>query len=306
MSSIPSPDRSIPRPDPDVERAREASKSIYRKILDVFLTGIVVILPLVITIYILSAAFNIIVGILNPIIRLMSHFGLLESIKRNVVVQTLVDAGVYVDAAQFVEEITAIVFLLMIIIVIGVVASSRYGDRILDLIDRFLASIPLVGSIYSSFRRMGDAMLDSEAQNFRAVKLVEFPRDGTYVIGFETANSPSSIRRSAGSPDMTTLFLPLAPNPVMGGFLAHIPDDRILDVDMTVEEGVQSIITSGVAVSGGQDLTAEELRAMGVSESDIEERTELADGETTDAGEDSARTNAEGAGDADAPTEESD
>jgi len=245
----------------------------------VFLTGIVVILPLVITIYILSAAFGILVGLLDPIIRLMGHFGLLASIQNNVVVQTLVDAGVYVDAAEFVEEITALVFLLLIIVLVGIVASSRYGDAVLEYLDRFLASIPLVGSIYGSFRRMGDAMLDGDAQNFQSVKLVEFPRDGSFIIGFETANSPASIRRSAKAPDMTTLFLPLAPNPVMGGFLAHIPDEQVLDLDMTVEEGIQSIITSGVAVSGGEDLSAEELREMGVDEAELPDQD---DGQTAD------------------------
>jgi hypothetical protein len=61
---------------------------------------------------------------------------------------------------------------------------------------------------------------------------------------------------------MLTLFLPLAPNPVMGGHLAHIPEDRVYDVDMTVEEGIRTIVTSGVAVSepaGDDGLTEERI-----------------------------------------------
>jgi uncharacterized membrane protein len=52
---------------------------------------------------------------------------------------------------------------------------------------------------------------------------------------------------------MTTLYLPMAPNPVMGGHVIHVPIERVCDVDMSVEEGVQSIVTSGVAVDETED-----------------------------------------------------
>lgn len=72
---------------------------------------------------------------------------------------------------------------------------------------------------------------------------------------------------------MVTLFIPLAPNPVMGGFLTHVPTDRVRDIDMTVEAGVRSIITSGIAsdeskaqveASNGENVT------FGISPDDLE------------------------------------
>jgi hypothetical protein len=66
---------------------------------------------------------------------------------------------------------------------------------------------------------------------------------------------------------MFTMFLPMAPNPVMGGHLLHVPDRRVYEVDMTVEEGVQAVVTSGVAVGAGSDrggLPPEELAGLGV------------------------------------------
>jgi hypothetical protein len=65
---------------------------------------------------------------------------------------------------------------------------------------------------------------------------------------------------------MLTLFLPLAPNPVMGGHLVHLPEDRVMDVEMTVEEGLQTIVTSGVAMGGDDDaddgLSAAKLESL--------------------------------------------
>jgi uncharacterized membrane protein len=94
---------------------------------------------------------------------------------------------------------------------------------------------------------MGDVLLESGVENFREVKLVEFPRDGIYVLGFVTNHAPSPVQRSAQVEGMSTLFLPLAPNPVMGGFLTYIPDERIRDVDLSVEDAVRTIVTSGIA-----------------------------------------------------------
>jgi uncharacterized membrane protein len=95
-------------------------------------------------------------------------------------------------------------------------------------------------------------MLDQEADDFKEVKLVECLGDELFVIGFETGPSPSSVHDATGNEEMVTMFLPMAPNPVTGGFLTHVPRSRIYDVDMSVEEGIRSILTSGVAA--GEDV----------------------------------------------------
>lgn len=86
-------------------------------------------------------------------------------------------------------------------------------------------------------------------------------------LGFETNRSPASVQSAANVDGMTTLFLPLAPNPVMGGFLAHIPDENVHDVEMSVETAVSHVITSGIATdepsSGGfREVTDGENRGI--------------------------------------------
>ena len=257
---------------PDVgeptETARKAGKSLYRSFVDVVLTGIVVIVPLVVTLFVLSAAFSFIADALRPFIRVLQWAGLIESVKNLGFVDFLITVGIYENVTDFLTTIVALVILLAIIVVVGLLARIRYGEQLIDYLDYVIGAIPGVGSVYRSFRRMGDAMLESSVDNFREVVLVEFPHDDVYVLGFETAQTAIPISAAAGESPMTTLFLPLAPNPVMGGFLAHVPDERVRSVDMTVDDAVRIIITSGIATEqpeGGdyRDLSDEELASVG-------------------------------------------
>ncbi|WP_423750697.1 DUF502 domain-containing protein [Salinirarus marinus] len=245
---------SIPRPPRRHARtARRAGRSLYRVALDVVLTGIAVIVPLVVTLYVLDIAFEFLAGALEPAIKVMQWAGLISGVREIGVVAFLLETDVVASEVQFVTELIAVLLLATGIVGVGVVARVSYGERLLDYFDAVVARIPGFGSIYRGFRRMSDVMIESDVENFREVKLVEFPRDGAYTVGFETAESPAAVELAADCEEMVTLFLPLAPNPVMGGFLAHVPKERVMDVDMTVSEGVESIVTSGIASDGRRE-----------------------------------------------------
>lgn len=258
--------------------AKQAGHSVYRTVADVLLTGIVVIVPLVVTLYVLKAAFDFIAGALKPFIQILQYAGLIESVQEFGLVEFLVTVGIYTDVVDFLTTITALVILLGIIVFVGLLARNRYGEQMIDYFDRVIGAIPGVGSIYGSFRRMGDAMLESSVDNFQEVVLVEFPYDDVYVLGFKTNEASVPIIAATGESEVTTLFLPLAPNPVMGGFLAHVPSDRVMPVDMTVDEAVSTIITSGIATERPdegefRDLSdgeAASIRDVGVSGDDEE------------------------------------
>lgn len=82
---------------------------------------------------------------------------------------------------------------------------------------------------------------------------MEFSSDETYVIAFKTGESPGSVETATGHPDMESLFIPMAPNPVTGGFLAYVPEDRVIDVDMPINDAVQAILTSGIGQNHRND-----------------------------------------------------
>ena len=260
------------RSDSDVKgRLTTARRSVHERVADVVLTGVAVILPLVVTVYILDAALAILVSVLDPLVRALVFFEVVTIVENSPVIQALQVLGLYQSVASFLAHLIALVLLALIIVGLGVMGRNRYGDQFIDYFDAVFMAVPGVGTVYESFRRMSDVMLESEIENFRSVKLVEFPRDGTYVIGFETARPPLGIREQVGVDGMVTLFLPLAPNPVMGGFLTHMPEDRVMDVDMTVEEGVRNIITSGIGTQSMEDgLDESQLQEFGFSEEELE------------------------------------
>jgi len=232
--------------------ARETGESLYDGLLSVVVTGIAIIVPLVVTIWVLATIIDFIAGAFAPVVAVLEWTGIVEFLRSLWLAGFFAELGIYSMVFQYVPELIAVMVLVGSIVGIGSLAHVRYGERLVVAIDAALAEIPGIGTVYKSFRRVGDAMLGSEAENFEDVKIVEYPREGSYILGFETADSPKAIGEAVGEEHLVAMFLPFAPNPVMGGYLAHIPEDRVYDVDMTVEEGIRTIITSGIA-SGEED-----------------------------------------------------
>ena len=241
------------RPD----SARDAGRSLYNVSLDVVMTGIAIIVPLVVTLYLLSMALDFVTDALRPFIGLLRWLGLVEAVRSIRLVSALIDLGVYRYVIDFLYELIALIVLFGVVVVVGSVGHHRIGERVIDFLDLAIASIPGIGTVYRSFRRMGDVMLDEGADNFQEIKIVRCLDDEMYVLGFETSSSPESVEVATGHDEMVTMFIPMAPNPVTGGFLTHVPRDRVMDVDMTIEEGVRSILTSGVASGERANQTTE-------------------------------------------------
>jgi len=231
LSSGPAPDITGP------------GTTFSEKVRQVFITGAALTIPLLITVMILAFVVNFILQAISPVVEFVSA-----------------EYGVGTNLDPIVMELLAILTLVTLIFVIGLVAEARSGNGFERVFDTLMARIPGIGSVYTSFNEMTELLLSNDADSFREVKLVEFPRDGSYSIAFVTADSPPTIGETTGHDDVTTLFMPLAPNPVMGGYVIHVSSERVYDVDLTVEQGIRSIVTSGVATGErGDDEPSEEL-----------------------------------------------
>lgn len=242
----------------EVERRRQSARTIFRQAL---ITGTAIVVPFVVTVVVLSILLGYIRGALTTLVTAIGYVYPAAGTDRTVTIAI---------------QILAPLLLFCYILLVGLfVNATVYGEKAVDLFDALMSAIPGVGSVYDSFRQMGDIVLESEGQNFRDVKLVEFPDDGAYTLGFVTTETPQTLAGPAGHDQMYTMFLPLAPNPVMGGHLVHLPAEKVIDVDMTVEEGIQAVVTSGVAVggaSGGEDAD------VGLSENQLAELSRLDEG----------------------------
>jgi uncharacterized membrane protein len=241
----------------EVERRRQSARTILRQAL---VTGTAIVVPFVVTVIVLSILLGYIRGALTTLVSTIAY---------------VYPAAANDQTVTLAIQIIAPILLFCYILLVGLVVNATvYGEKAVDLFDALMSAIPGVGSVYDSFRQMGDIVLESEGQNFREVKLVEFPNDGAYTLGFVTTETPQTLAGPAGHEQMYTMFLPLAPNPVMGGHLVHLPAEKVMDVEMTVEEGIQAVVTSGVAVggaSGGDDP------AVGLSEDQLAELSRLDD-----------------------------
>ncbi|MCO8256171.1 DUF502 domain-containing protein [Haladaptatus sp. AB618] len=160
----------------------------------------------------------------------------------------------------------AVLVIVSMIMMVGFVAHSPVGERAIDNFDYAISQIPGLGTVYRSFRRMGDAMVESDEDHFRDVKLLEFPTDDTYTFAFVTAETPDEVRKATGEEKMTTVFLPMAPNPVMGGFVVNVPNDDLLDVDIPLEVAFRALVTSGVGLdemgASTEGLSEDQLRRL--------------------------------------------
>lgn len=233
----------------EMDAGRTTTKYVIRRSL---ITGTAILIPLAVTALVLSFAINFVsTNFLGPVA---------EAIRTTQLIPN--------QANQIAIEIATGIVFLFTVFAIGFVAEfTPEGGRLSDQFDELMAAIPGIGSVYTSFDEMSEMLLDDDTESFQEVKLVEYPGEASYVVAFKTSDTPGVIERDTGHEEMETLFMPMAPNPVMGGFVIHVSSDRVVDVDMTVEQGIQSIVTSGVAF-GGDDpelrgLTAREMREIG-------------------------------------------
>ncbi|MFB6107961.1 MAG: DUF502 domain-containing protein [Haloplanus sp.] len=236
-----------------VDLSSRSRRSLGQSVREAFVTGLAVVVPALGTVLLFAFVVDWIYRYLD---RLSS------------VLPVNMVPGMSGTGAELLVELAVPVALLAGILWVGfLVEGSQYGELAVEYVDTAVTSIPGVGPVYESFRRMSDVVLDEDTENFREVKLVEFPERDVYTIGFLTASTPDTLQEPTGHDGMQTLFLPMAPNPVMGGHLVHVPDERVYDVEMTVEEGVRAVLTSGVGVAGGEaredGLEPDRLRDIG-------------------------------------------
>ncbi|ELZ23769.1 hypothetical protein C475_14198 [Halosimplex carlsbadense 2-9-1] len=227
-------------PTPDTTGSGTTLSEAVRQ---VFLTGAALTIPLLITVIILAFVVNFILQAISPVVVFLDD-----------------TYGIGSNVSPLAMELLAVLTLVALIFVVGLVAEARSGSGFERVFDTLMARIPGIGSVYTSFNEMTELLLSNDADSFREVKLVEFPTDGSYSLAFVTADSPPTIAETTGHDDVTTLFMPLAPNPVMGGYVIHVSSDRVYDIDLTVEQGIRSIVTSGVATGDrGDDEPSDEL-----------------------------------------------
>jgi len=194
------------------------------------LTGLLVWLPLAITIWVLMN----VVGALDGV---FSWF--------MAAAHTVLPTSLH----PFLQELREIPGLSVIVVVAtllltGMAVSNMVGQWLLNQYNRLLSNTPIVKSIYTSVKQVSDTLFSSSGQAFREAVLVQYPREGTWTIAFVTGK-PSGEVAAHLPPDMLTLYVPTTPNPT-SGFMLMVPRAEVHPLRMSVDEALKYIISMGV------------------------------------------------------------
>ncbi|MDX1336227.1 MAG: DUF502 domain-containing protein [Gammaproteobacteria bacterium] len=152
-----------------------------------------------------------------------------------------------------------VVLVLGIVLLTGMIVANILGRKLVGLWDAILARIPLVRNIHSAVKQVMETILNSGSQSFRKVLLIEYPRKGIWTLAFQTGEVSGEIRNKTGMP-VVTVFVPTTPNPT-SGFVLVVPKDELIELDMSVEEGLKLIMSLGVVSSNGEAVKLSEEQA---------------------------------------------
>ncbi|MCD6578318.1 DUF502 domain-containing protein, partial [bacterium] len=182
-------------------------------------TGILVIVPFSLTVYILYILFNWLDELLLPLLKLLNQQYNIPVFKG-----------------------FGIIALIIIIFVIGIFTKNIFGKSLLNLLEKIINSLPIIKNIYGTTKDISNAFLGTAKNKiFKKVVLVDYPKEGTKVIGFMT-NEYTFL--DSDKEDFISVFIPTTPNPTSGFYLIY-KKDEVKILDMSIEEALKNIISAG-------------------------------------------------------------
>ena len=127
---------------------------------------------------------------------------------------------------------------------IGALTTGIFGRWIVQLGERIMNSMPVVRTIYGSSKQILETVVASQSEAFREAVILEYPRKGTYVIGFVTGVAKGEIKDKMKR-EIVNVFVPTTPNPT-SGFLLLCPKDDLMYLDMAVEDAIKLVVSAGI------------------------------------------------------------
>ncbi len=144
---------------------------------------------------------------------------------------------------------------LAILLGVGAIASNFIGKRLLGWGDAVVRRIPVVRSIYSSVKQVSDTLFSENGNAFRTAVLIQWPRDNVWTIAFVTGAPGSDVVAHLGGGDYLSVYVPTTPNPT-GGYFVMLKRSDCIELRMSVDDALKYIVSMGVVVPGGPATVA--------------------------------------------------
>jgi uncharacterized membrane protein len=182
-----------------------------------FLSGVLVVVPFILTFIVLRFLFEAVDGILQPYLQ---------------------------DLLGYYRTGLGVVTTILLILLAGVLTRNIIGHRLYRVGERWLVRVPLIRPIYSASKQLLEGLTGAGATSFKEVAMIEYPRQGLFSLCFITQRT--SVEVGGRQRDFATCFVPSTPTPV-SGMTVIVPVENVISVNMTVEEGVKFFVSGGVA-----------------------------------------------------------
>lgn len=200
-------------------------KKFNRRLRNIFLTGFLVTLPIALTVFILNFLFK----SLDALSPTFTHW--------------LILLGAPLPKGYRIPFL-GVIMTFAIVFFIGALTTNIFGKKILQLWEGIVEKIPFVRRIYKGTKQVVASFATMDTKSFTKVVLIEFPRKGAYALAFVTGKTRGELKRLT-SANHINLFVPTTPNPT-SGFVIFTDPKEVIELDMTIEEGIKYVISGGI------------------------------------------------------------
>ena len=200
-------------------------KKLQRRIRNIFITGLLITLPIALTYFILQFLFKNL-DTLSPVFT-----------------QVLIDMGAPIPEGYRIPAL-GLVITLLIVLAVGWFTTNFFGKQMINLGESLVEKIPFVRKIYKGSKQVVQSIAHADTTAFRKVVLLEFPRRGMLAIGFVTGSARGEVQDYTRE-DVLNVFVPTMPNPT-SGFLVFAPPEDLTEIDMSIEDGIEYVVSGGI------------------------------------------------------------
>ena len=198
-----------------------------------FLTGLVVIAPVALTIWLIWSVIGWIDGFVLPFIPNLYH--------PNNILNTFFGQ----DVAINIRGLGVVVFLLFTTFV-GWIAKGFLGRSLIRIGENLVRRMPVVRSIYSGVKQIAETVFAQSDRSFEKACLIEYPRKGIWAVGFVSTEAKGEVKYKAKSnSDLLSVFVPTTPNPT-SGFMLFFPRNDVIELEMSIEDAAKLVISAGL------------------------------------------------------------
>mgnify|MGYP001275298195 CR=1 FL=1 len=205
------------------EPSEKPKRSFWLRLRNYFITGIIVVAPISLTIYLISLIINLIDDKILPLF------------------PDRYNPETYLPFA--VPGIGVLIFV-FVLTLIGWLTTGLIGRTVVRVGENLLDRMPIVRSVYSALKQIFETVFSHNSRAFRDVVLIPYPREGCWALGFATGTTKGEVQDVIRD-EVVNVFLPTTPNPT-SGFLLFLPKKDVIFLKMTVEQGIKLVISGGV------------------------------------------------------------